>query len=432
MSGSLTIRRATLALPDRTVVGDVVVEDGVIAQVGPSIGRTAGEEIDADGRWLLPGAIDALATLPLSDAAAVRIATGVALATGVTSMMLQDVEAGPFDGESLRATLSGLAGVSATHFGVYVAPDPEDPEAVSELERTPGVRLALGWRGAAEDPEEAWLEALVRAGSRPLVVDGSLPSTRGARAAVYAGSEDPNEHAAIHTPDGVLAAWRKVVPMARKHGRVLHLARVGSEAEVLWLAEEERPGISSSVTGAHLFLRAAAIGRMGTRAVVDPPLRDEVDQAALWEGLRVGTLGLVCSGHATVPAARKDTPYPDTPGGLPMASAWLPLLLDRVVRGELSLSELVRWTSERPARLFGLPRLGRIEVGYEADLVLVDPEGNLSLKPPMAGGLDWSPFAGFTLRGRPVMTILRGVPVWRQGAPTGGPAGRELAFTRGS
>jgi len=430
MSGSLTIRRATLALPDRTVVGDVVVEDGVIAQVGPTIGRSVGEEIDGEGKWLLPGAIDALATLPLTDAAAVRTATGAALATGVTSMMLQDRGGCPTDAESLRERLSGLAGVSATHFGVYVEADPEDIAAVAELERTPGVRLALGWRGAGDDPSPEMLEALVQAGSRPLVVDGSLPSTRGARDAVYEGATDPGEHGTIHTPEEVLAAWRALVPVARKHGRALHLARVATEAEVLWLAEEDRPTLTASVCGAHLFLRARAIERMGTRAVVDPPLGDEVDQAALWEGLRVGTLGIVCSGHDSVPAASKDVPYPDTPGGVPTASAWLPLLLDRVVRGELSLSDLVRWTSERPAQLFGLPRLGRIEVGYEADLVMVDPEGDLSLRPPMAGGLDWSPFAGFTLRGRPVLTILRGVPVWRQGAPTGSPGGRELGFTR--
>ncbi len=431
MPGSLTIRRALLALPDRTVVGDVLVEDGVIAQVGPSIGRTVGEEVDAEGRWLLPGAIDTLATLPLRDAAAVRAATSAALAKGVTSMLLDDRDDPPRTREALRARLAGLAGVSAVHFGVYVHAGGEVGED-GPPERTPGVRIACGHRGPGSDPTPEQLEAWLSSGDRPVVVDGSLPSTRAARSAVYEGAEDAAEHARIHTPDEIIALWDAVVPVARKHGRDLHLVAAASEAEVRWLAQHavDADGVvTAGVLAPHLFLRDTAIGRMGTRAVCDPPLRGEADQSALWSALREGTLSGVASGHHTVPAVDKDVAYPDTPGGMPMASSWFPLLLDRAVRGELGLPRLVRWTSEAPARRFGLPRLGRIEVGFDGDLVLVDPEGDLSLAPPKAGGLDWSPFAGFTLRGRPVMTILRGEAVWRDGVSTGAPGGRELGFT---
>lgn len=431
MSGSLTIRRAKLALPDRSVMGDVLVEDGVIAEIGPSISRVAGEEIDARGRWLLPGAIDTLVRLPLHDQAAVRSATLSALGRGVTATLFESGGEPLTDGEAVRACLRSLSEVSATHFGVFLAADPSGDPPAERVLRTPGTRLSLGWREPGDDPDPERLEAWIADASGPVVVDGSLPSRRSARLALYEDAADPREHARIFTPDEVVALWEILVPLARKHGRALHLTRVGSAAEVAWLRANvgEADRVCASVTAAHLLLNAGAVERMGVRAVVDPPLRSPDDQQALWQGLRDGVLGVVASGHETVPAQHKDTPYPHTPGGVPMASAWWPLLLDQVVRGSMKLSSLVRWTSEEPARRYGLPRLGRIEVGFDADLVLVDPEADVSVRPPGAGGLDWSPFGGFTLRGRPSMTILRGEPVWRDGVPVSSPMGRELGFT---
>ena len=430
MTGSITIRRARLALPDRVVTGDVVVEDGVIAQIGPSIARSVGEVVDADGRWLLPGAVDVLAALPLGDADAVRAATAGALSRGVTSMLLDDRAAPVRHAADVAARIDQLAGTSSVHFGVYAHADPTDPPAAGALDDIAGVRLSLGWRDAASAWTADALDALFTAGTRPVVVDGSWPPTRAARATLYAGASDPAEHARIHAPQGVVDAWAHLVPQARKHGRPLHLARVGSAAALAWLREHGGSGVTASVASAHLFLKASAVARMGVRAVEDPPLGADADQAALWDALRDGTLALIASGHTTVPAAAKDVAYPRTPGGLPTATAWLPLLVDKTVRGELSLTHLVRWTASRPAARAGLPRRGRLEVGFDADLALVDPDGDLSLAPPGVGGLDWSPFAGFTLRGRPSMTILRGVVAWRDGAPAADPCGRALHFAR--
>ena len=120
---------------------------------------------------------------------------------------------------------------------------------------------------------------------------------------------------------------------------------------------------------------------------------------ALWSALAEGQADLICSGHLPVRAETKDRPYPGTHPGLPTIEWILPLLLDRVGRGLMSLSEIARWTAEAPAHAMRVPRKGRLETGYDGDLVLVDLEltRTVGVDAPIQSSCAWSPWADTAL-----------------------------------
>lgn len=428
MSGSLTIRGARLVLPDRVVTGDLLVADGVIERIGPDVGQVVGEEIDAAGLTVLPGLVDTFSDVPLGDdGTALARVTGAAVAAGVTSMLLHDGREPAYDAMDLTARLDHAARHSRVNYGAYVS-WLGGPEA-ARLDRSAGVRVHLGSPRRRDRVSDAMLDALFAEATRPLVVDGQDADDMAPREALYADAVDPAEHSRIYPPDLAATAAARVVSFAQRHGRPVHLGAITGPDEARLVATGP-PGTTGFASVPHLFLRAeTAYRRLGSQAVLDPPVRDGAVVDALWQALQGGMLGGVASVHTTMPLADKGT-YPHTRPGLPTLMAMLPLLLDRAHAKEIALTRVAQWTSTAPAALFGLPRKGRLEVGFDGDLVLVDTQADVTVGPPFLDASGWSPFAAFTLRGRPVMTILRGRPVYRDGRLLDGVRGRELAYVR--
>lgn len=426
MSGHVTIRGGRLVLPDRVVKGDVIVVDGVIEHIAPTVGRSSGEEIDAEGLLVLPGAVDLLSRLSMDedggDDESVAAGTARAVAAGVTSVCFLDPRAPATTRGRLHEQLAAAARDSRAHFGVYLVADPEHLDELSLLERAPGVRVRVGWarHGPAVGLDDPALAEVLESARRPVLVDGAAPEVLASRRRLYADSVDPREHGRIHSVDTVLPVLEALAGLARRHGTRMLLPRVTTPEELDVLDGTDLVGLCPV---AHLWLDDEALRALGTRGVADPPLRRRAQVDGLREALAAGRVLATVTDHAWISASRKATPYPDTPEGLPTVDAWLPALLS--LPG-VKPTDVARWTSEVPARLLGLPRKGRLEVGYDGDLVLVDPDAPVSLG--ARGPEDWSPFEGLPLRGRPVMTILRGRPVYRQGRFVDGVRGRELVF----
>ncbi|MEZ5397939.1 MAG: amidohydrolase family protein [Bryobacterales bacterium] len=414
MGRSLTVRQARLVLPDRIVTGDLAVEDGVISEIGPRVDRTVGVEIDGRNKVLLPGAVDlAVHVDTIEDLSALSTA---AIAGGVTSVLA----VGPAATEAeLKIELARAAEISRVHAGLYLVAAGGNTDQIAADERARGVWLP----GAVlHDPSAA--DAVFAAATRPIVVENRDPERLVGRAQLYAEPTSPADHTRIHDVDSAVSATRRALDVAQRHGRPTLLAHV-SAAEELALLVDRPPCVSAAVQTAHLFLDDSDYARLGTRAVTCPALRAPRHREALWAALQEGRLDLVCSGHRPIRAEWKDRPYPETVPGLPAVQWTLPLLLDAVAAGRCALGDVARWTAEAPARFARLTRKGRLETGYDGDLVLVDPE----LVRPVgdaAGTPSWSPWAGRELRGWPVLTVLLGEIAHREGETVVGVRGRAL------
>jgi len=205
----------------------------------------------------------------------------------------------------------------------------------------------------------------------------------------------------------------EAIDLAAKYDVKLHLAHVTTEEGVLVVEEARKDVDLTAETCPHyLLFTEDDLAREGPKLLVNPPLTSEEDRGLLWEALQEGLIEVLASDHAPHTLEEKESDEP--PAGLPGVETTLPLMLDAVSRRKLSLPQLVKVFAENPARRFGLPGKGRIEVGYPAELVLVElgrwgrvERGGLATK------CGWSPYEGMDLKGWPLLTIVRGEPIWK-------------------
>jgi dihydroorotase len=198
----------------------------------------------------------------------------------------------------------------------------------------------------------------------------------------------------------------------------------------LQLLAHHRDLATVEVTPQHLTLRApACYDLLGTLAQMNPPIRSGQHQEALWMALRGGVVDVIGSDHAPHTREEKAKPYPASPSGMPGVQTLLPLMLDHVHTGQLTLQRLVDLTSAGPARVFGVASKGRIAVGYDADFTLVDLQAERTISDfQMASRAGWTPFDKRKVTGWPVATIVRGNVVMREGAIVEAPQGAPVRF----
>lgn len=414
MSSSLTIHQARLVLPHRVVTGDLVVRDGVIHEIRPKTDAPQGESINGEGLVVLPGLVDSYVRLDALDD--LGAASGALLAGGITSAVgVREASTGA----ELDAELQRIATDAALHFGLFV-------RAGAHVEEALQARRAQGVWVDAELLSSEGVEKVFAEAPGLVCVDHHDASRLRDRWLLFADSDDPLDVPRAHDVDTCVHATHRALELARRHGTRLLLPHVSTAEEVAQLPEE--PGrVTAAVQPAHLFHDADAYDRLGKRAVCRPPLRGRRHRDALWEGLRAGKL-MMCSGHWPVGGWAKDGALRDVHPGWPSAEWWLPLLVDATHDERCTWLDIARWTSERPAQALGLRRKGRLEAGYDADLVIVDPHaerviGDSARIHTVAG---WSPWQGQALRGWPIHTIVGGRTAWRDGCrhPS---RGRELS-----
>ena len=437
MLGSLTIRKGRLVLPDRVVTGDILVEDGVIAEIGPAIARTCGEEIDGAGLTVLPGAIDPQVHFrDPSDNPTEDLATGsrAAAAGGVTAFLdMPNNDPVCTTVERLQAKLDRAAANSVVHYGFFIGAPPNNIDELNAAERACGIKIFMGSSTGdllVNDPND--IEQIFMAANKPIAVHAEDEARLRERKVLYEGTTDPNDHPRIRDAEAALLATRQAVEFSLKHGQRLHILHMTSAEEVDYLRTVPRDNITCEVCPQHLFMHAEdAYDTLGTRAQCNPPVRTRRHARALWHGLLDGVVQCIATDHAPHPLHRKSAGYPNTPSGMPGVEWSLPLMLDQVQKGNATLNQVARWMCEAPARCYSIPRKGRLETGYDGDIVLVDmTETRTITDESTRSGCGWTPYAGWEVTGWPVLTAVMGRPVYRDGEIIEGVRGRELTYAR--
>ena len=226
-----------------------------------------------------------------------------------------------------------------------------------------------------------------------------------------------------------LIATRRLVNLAEKYRRRVHVLHISTAEEMDFLADR-KDWASVEVTPNHLTLVAPdCYERLGTFAQMNPPVRDEHHQARLWLAIQDGTVDVLGSDHAPHTIEEKDHAYPQSHSGMTGVQTLVPIMLNHVNAGRLSLERFVDLTSHGPQRIFGLAGKGRIAVGYEADLTIVDMSRRETItNSRIASKCGWTPFDGEAVTGWPVGTIVRGHKVMWDGEILGSAQGEPAKF----
>ena len=439
---SLTIRGGTLALPDRHVRGDLQITDGLITAVGTVPASTDHEEIDARGLLVMPGVIDPQVHFRepgLTHKEDIASGSNCCAAGGVTSFLEMPNTEPPTTSRALiDDKLARAKAASIVNHGFFIGATPDNLDdllAVEQDDDICGIKVFMGSStGRLLVSERSDLERIFGRGRRLIAVHAEDEARLRERKILIGPTLDVTKHTHIRDAEAARLASALALELSAKFDRRLHILHLSTGDEVELLRAHKVVGrVTAEVTPQHLLLQAPEIyARLGTRAQMNPPLREAPHPAALWKGLHEGLLDCIATDHAPHTLEEKAKPYGQAPSGMPGAETALPAMLDAAHRGLCSVEQVVRWMTIGPARCYGIVGRGALQVGMHGDVTLVD----LALKRRIEDGTirtkgGWNPFEGVTLTGWPVATFAGGLAVYRDGQLVESSRGQaaKLVFT---
>jgi len=432
----LLLRNGTLVNQDGVGRADVGVLHGRIAAIGDLATADAAEELDATGLHVLPGVIDTQVHFRepgLEHKEDLATGTAAAILGGVTAIFeMPNTKPGTTTAADLEEKLRRAQGRAFCDYAFFMGATAANARDLGELERLPGCAGVKIFMGSSTgdllvEDDEAILEVL-RHGSRRVAVHCEDEARLRERRHL-AEEGRPETHPVWRDEQTAFLATERLLRLARQAGRRVHVLHVTTQEELQLLAASKEIA-TMEVTPQHLTLRAPAIyEKIGTLAQMNPPIRSGRHQEALWLALRGGVVDVIGSDHAPHTLEEKARPYPRSPSGMPGVQTLLPILLDHVHHGRLTLQRLVDLTSAGPARVFGLAGKGRLAVGYDADFSVVDLAAKRTISNHLqASRCGWTPFDGWEVQGWPVATIVRGTLVAYEGEITHAPVGAPVRF----
>ena len=433
----LILSGGTVFTPSGEHSADVGVRGGRITAIGDLRASGADRTLACRHLHVLPGVIDTQVHFREPGAEHkedLESGTASAVAGGVTGVFeMPNTNPLTVNAEALDDKLHRARGRAWCDYAFFVGATGDNAPALAALEGRPGccgVKIFMGAStGDLLVPDDAGVAAVLANGRRRVAVHAEDEPRLAARRHLVEGGAPVASHAEWRDARVALEATRRVVALAERHARPVHVLHVTTRDEMGFLAEHRRL-ISVEVTPQHLTLSAPeCYERLGTLAQMNPPIRDAGHREGLWEALRAGVVDVVGSDHAPHTLAEKSQPYPASPSGMPGVQTLVPLLLDHVHRGRLSLARFVDLTAAGPQRIYNVAGKGRIALGYDADFTVVDLAARRTIEARWTRSRSgWTPFDGMQVTGWPVATIVRGRVVMRDDELLGPARGEPIAF----
>ncbi len=433
----IIFRGGSVVTPAGTSMADVAAKDGRIAAIGDLGTATAADVVDCQGLHVLPGVIDSQVHFRepgLEHKEDLATGTAAAALGGVTAIFeMPNTKPGTTTAEAIADKVSRAKGRCWVDHAFFLGATADNVEHLAEWERMPGcagVKIFMGSStGDLLVDDETALRRALASGHRRVAVHCEDEGRLRQRRSLVEGGAAPAMHPEWRDAETARLATERLLRLAEAARRRVHVLHVTS-AEEMALLRRHKAVATVEVTPQHLTLAAPeCYERLGTYAQMNPPIRDERHRAALWQALADGVVDVIGSDHAPHTREEKDKPYPQSPSGMPGVQTLVPVMLDHVAAGRLSLQRFVDLTSAGPARVFGIAGKGRIAAGYDADLTIVDLAAQRRITNMwIASRCGWTPFDGMKVMGWPIMTVVRGRVVMRDDQLLGDPAGSPVRF----
>ncbi|TIU52572.1 MAG: dihydroorotase [Mesorhizobium sp.] len=436
MTYDLILTGGTVVNHDGEGLRDVGVTGGRIAAIGDLRQASAGETIDCRGLHILPGVVDSQVHFRepgLEHKEDLETGSRAAVLGGVTAVF-EMPNTNPLT--TSEATLADKVrrGSGRMHcdFAFWVGGTRDNAREVGDLERLPGAAGIKVFMGSStgdllvEDDEG---------------VASILRNTR-RRAAFHSEDEfrlrerlderieaDPSSHPVWRDEIAALRCTERLVRIARDVRARIHVLHISTAEEILFL-EQHKDVATCEATPHHLTLSADDYARLGTLIQMNPPVRDKRHRDGVWHGIAQGIVDVLGSDHAPHTLAEKAKSYPASPSGMTGVQTLVPIMLDHINAGRLTLQRFVDLSSHGPQRIFGMARKGRIAAGYDADFTIVDMKRRETITNAQAGSkAGWTPYDGKQVTGWPVGTVIRGQRVMWEGEIATPGQGRAVEFS---
>jgi len=432
----LILKSAAVVNHDGIGRRDIGVTGGRVAHLGDLSRASAAETIDCAGLHILPGVVDSQVHFRepgLEHKEDLETGSRAAALGGVTAVFeMPNTKPLTTSEETLADKVRRATGRMHCDFAFWVGGTRDNAKDVAELERLPGAAGIKVFMGSStgdllvEDDDGVFsiLKNVRRRAAFHSEDEFRLRERLGERV-----PGDPSSHPVWRDEIAALQCTQRLVSVARRARARIHVLHISTAEEIEFLAAHKDVA-TCEATPHHLTLAADDYARLGTLIQMNPPVRASRHRDGVWYGIEQGIVDVLGSDHAPHTLEEKAKPYPESPSGMTGVQTLVPIMLDHVNAGRLSLERFVDLTSHGPNRIFGMARKGRIAVGYDADFTVVDLKRRETITNEQAGSrAGWTPYHGKQVTGWPVGTIVRGQRVMWESELVSTGQGRPVEFS---
>jgi dihydroorotase len=418
----LVLVKGTVVNQDGVAPRDIGVIAGKIAEIGDLGRASAGERVDCTGLHILPGVIDSQVHFRepgLTHKEDLETGSRGAVLGGVTAVFEMPNTIPPTtSAEALADKVARGTGRMHCDFAFWVGGTHDNLADIPELERLPGaagIKVFMGSStGSLLVADDAGVLAILKK-TRRRAAFHSEDEARLIERKSFRKTGAPASHPIWRDEIAALRCTERLIRLAREARAQVHVLHISTAEEIEFL-QGAKDVASCEATPHHLTLAADDYARLGTKLQMNPPVRDAMHRQGIWRGVAQGIIDVLGSDHAPHTLDEKAKPYPESPSGMTGVQTLVPIMLDHLASGRLSLPRLVDLTSAGPARLFGILGKGRIAAGFDADFTVVDLKRVETIRDSwIASRSGWTPYDGKTVKGWPLGTFVRGAKVMWEG-----------------
>ena len=419
---SLIIKNGSCYIDGKLTQTDIGLSGDKIKKIG-KIELNSSKVYDATDKVVLPGIIDTQTHFRepgSTDVEDLESGSRAAVLGGVTSLFEMPNTNPPtsnlveFD-KKLQLAKNRMHSNYAFYFGAT----PDNIEQLSKLkdvEGCCGVKLFAGSStGKLLVDKEADIEKVISNSDRVVSIHSEDEEILNLRKK-FIKEGDVQSHPEWRNTECAISSTRRVVKIAERYNKKIHVLHVTTKEEVDFLAMHKK-NVTFEITPQHLTLYAPdCYDKLGTYAQMNPPLRTKEHYDRLWVAIKNNIVDVLGSDHAPHSKENKNKNYPNTPSGMPGVQTIFPIMLDHVNNGKLTLEQLIKLMCENPCKIFGIKNKGYLKEGYDADLTIADMDKEVTIKDEMiASKCGWTPFNNHKVKGFPVGTIVNGNLVMSDG-----------------
>ena len=414
---------------------DIGVKNGIIAHLGDLKKEKTKQQIDVSDKLVLPGLIDTQVHFrePGSiDAEDLKTGSKAAIIGGITAVFeMPNTNPPTTNFEEFQKKIDIGKGMYCNHafyFGA-TAENYEILEKLKDLNGCCGIKLFAGSStGNLLVDKEDDIEKVFKHASKVVAVHSEDEEILKLRKKLIVKG-DVKTHPIWRNEEVAISSTRKIVKIAKRLNKKAHILHVTTKEEVDFLSQN-KGNITFEITPQHLTMYAPdCYNKLGSYAQMNPPIRDKSHYDRLWYAVRNNYNDTIGSDHAPHLKINKDKIYPETPSGMPGVQTIVPVMLNHMNEGRISLNQIINFLCENPVKIFGIKNKGYIKKDFDADFTIVDLDKEIEIKNEnIESKCGWSPFDGLKFKGTPLYTIIGGDIKMRDGKIIGDPTGRPLNF----
>ena len=440
----LILRRGTatvLSANNELVVDtlDIGILDGKIAAIHLSPDSTSEKVIDCKGLHILPGIIDSQVHFRdpgLTHKEDLFTGTLSALYGGVTSIFeMPNTNPSTTTQKAFEEKIHLAETKAWVNYAFFIGASAENVSELCNLEKLPGCSGVKVFMGSSTGnllvEEEELLEQVLVNTKRRLVVHAEDEKRLKERKQLAIDGGHSRFHPVWRDEETAFLATERLLKLAQKHKRQVHVLHVTTKKEIALLSQNKDIA-SFEILPQHLYFHAPdCYETLGNLAQMNPPIRELPHQQALWTAVQKGWVDVIATDHAPHTLDEKSRVYPNSPSGMPGVQTLVPLMLHFVNQGKISLTDFVRLTTLGPIKVFGMKNKGKIQVGADADLTLVDLKKQTTVdNKNMKTKCGWTPYHGAKLDGKVIGSIINGVHAFHEDTLLiQSPSGQKVLFS---